>query len=421
MKLLVLSEMFPCLRHPASAIFFANLLKELAAFTGRIVVVTPRAYIPAALRQLKQSWSAWYLDPEVTELSVEYGVRIIRPHVPMLPGERYLGLNSLLLEAALHPLFTRLAAEEEFDLVLGYNLIPEGIAAAGLAASLKLPSAVWAIGSDVNDFDRYNALSKRLSRGCIKKSTVVLTESRALEQRVRSLSDTAADVRTFYKGIDLRNFRDLPTQQAARSTLKLSPDRRLILFAGRLIREKGVYELAEAFADIAGRYPDLDLILAGEETEKDGLELMLQQQGLRERVTFTGIITHAEIARYMAAADLLVLPTWAEGLPNVVMEAMAAGLPVVATNVGGIPEILIDGVTGLAVPPRQPARLAEAMLRLLTDRPLRELCRSNGRTLMLKQFDVRKNAARLAGILEETRARYLAGAGREALSHRGLA
>ncbi len=406
MRLLVLSQMFPCLRHPTSAIFFANLLRELARYTERIVVVTPRAYIPRGLRLLNRRWSRWYLDPGVSE---ENGLKIIRPHVPMLRGERYLGVNSLLMQASLSGLFGRIIGEERIGMVLGYNMIPEGIAAVGLASRFGLPSAFWAIGSDVNDFGRYNAFNRMLSRRCIGSGATIFAESRALEHTIRSLSPAPADVRTFYKGIDVSNFADLPSREEVRNRLDLSRDRRYILFAGRLIREKGVYELAEAFAGIAGGLGDVDLIMAGEETERSGLAEFLKKKGLESRVRFTGIIPYAEIAAYMKASDLLVLPTWAEGLPNVVMEAMACGLPVVATDVGGIPEILTDGVTGLSVPPREPTGLAGAIQRLLGDRRLRSLCAENARALMRESFDVRKNAAGLAGMLRETKERFVSG------------
>ncbi|NIR49305.1 glycosyltransferase family 4 protein [candidate division KSB1 bacterium] len=397
MNLLVISQMFPCRRHPTSAIFFANLMKELAKRVRSLTVVTPRAYIPKGLTKLNKRWSRWRLDPMV---STEKGIRIIRPYVFTIPGPAFTGLNSLFMNVGLKRLLEDVTVKPDIDLILGYNMLPEGCSTVHLAKKFDLPSAFWAIGSDVHDFAQRNWLNYHLSRKCIEQADLILTESQELEFEVKKFSNRIKQIKTFYKGIDLSYFRDHPPKPVILQILNLKPGRRYLLFVGRLIRDKGIHELVQSFKNLAQRYADLDLILVGEEDEKSKLRAELEQAGLLQRVVFTGIISQQDVARYMNVAEMLVFPSWAEGLPNAVMEAMAAGLPVVASDVGGIPEIVVNGVSGLLVSPRNVAALTKAVDLMLQNEDLRASCRRNAECLIRKKFDVRRNVDELCALLQ---------------------
>ena len=150
----------------------------------------------------------------------------------------------------------------------------------------------------------------------------------------------------------------------------------------------------------------MNLILIGEEVEKEKLNAILRRKGIFDKVILKGITPYREVAYYMKVSELLVLPTWAEGLPNVVMEAMAIGLPVVATDVGGIPEVLENEVTGLSVPAKNVAKLTEAIIRMMEDRTLREACIAKAKKLIFDKFDVKKNANQLYELLVELKNKH---------------
>jgi teichuronic acid biosynthesis glycosyltransferase TuaC len=399
MKILVISYMFPCRRHLTSGIFFANLLKELSSRVDELVVVTPRPYIPKFLVRIRKRWSKWYLDPMVSK---ENGVEIIRPYVLTLRGVSFLGINGILWQYSLVNFIKNLIKKKKFDIVLGHNLLPDGIAAGRLAKIFKLLSVTWCIGTDINDFAEYSFINHYLTKKCLEESHLVLTTSNALENKINRFSNKSINVRTFYRGIDISNFQNLPAKESLMRDLQLNFQRRYILFVGRIIYDKGIYELAEAFNIIALKYSDIHLIMIGEEIEKENL-INKFAEGISVRVHFKGIILYKEVAHYMKIAELLVLPTWAEGLPNVVMEAMAVGLPVVATDVGGIPEVLENEVTGLSVPAKNAEKLAEAIVRMIEDKNLRETCMRNAKELIHNQFDVKKNALQLVKLLETLR------------------
>lgn len=400
MRILVISQMFPCARHPASAIFFANLMKQLAPKVSELIIVTPRVYVPRFLTKINKKWSKWYLDPMITR---ENGMEIIRPYFMSFRGQKYEGINGLLMYLSLRNFIKNLVKKRKIELMLGYNMIPEGIATVCLAKDLKLPTGFWAIGSDVNEFAKYNCINYYLSRKCIEESDIIFTESKDLENKIRSFSAKPINVRTFYKGIDVLNFKELPHKSDLLKKLGLSERKRYILFVGRLIYNKGIYEIAQAFSVISKKYPDIDLILIGEEIEKEHLVKKFKQERILNRVIFKGIIPYKEIAYYMKVSDLLCLPSWAEGLPNVVMEAMAVGLPVVASNVGGIPEILENEVTGLSVPAKNDKKLTYAIIRMIEDKELREQCIKNAMRLIYEKFDVRKNVNQLYELLQNVK------------------
>lgn len=389
--------MFPCKRHPTSAVFFANLMRQLTPKVDELVILTPRVYIPKILTRVKKKWSKWYIDPMVSR---ENGMIIIRPYFLSLRGTRYEGLNGILMQLSLFYLVRKLIKKRKFDLILGYNMIPEGIAAVGLGKMFRLPVGFWCIGTDVNDVAQCGRINSYLTKKCLIKSDIVITESKDLENKVRRFSTHSLNVKTFYKGIDLSNFQNLPSKSDLIEKLGLDNKRRYILFAGRLIYDKGIYELADAFAIVSRKYPDVDLIFVGEFLEKERLEIKLRDEGILDRVLFKGIVTHKEVAYYMKLSDLLVLPTWAEGLPNVVMESMALGLPVVASNVGGIPEIIKDGINGLLVQAKNSSELTSAIMRMMNDVELRKQCIANARNLIFEKFDVKKNVNQLYEILE---------------------
>ncbi|ETX27781.1 glycosyltransferase [Roseivivax isoporae] len=173
-----------------------------------------------------------------------------------------------------------------------------------------------------------------------------------------------------------------------------------LLFVGRLARVKGVALLLRAVAALAERVPDLHLTLIGDGPDRAGLEAEARALGIAERCTFLGYRGQAEVAEALGHADLFVLPSFAEGVPVVLMEAMAAGLPVVTTRIAGVPELVEDGVSGLLVAPGDAGRLADALARLLADPGERARMGAAGRARVAAEHDAAIEAARLAALFE---------------------
>ena len=171
-------------------------------------------------------------------------------------------------------------------------------------------------------------------------------------------------------GVDIQRFTIQPNE--ARKTLGLSPQDKVIGFVGRLVREKGILELIEAMPPVFHTIPEAKLLIVGDTLDSDRdrktkqvIGNMLAQSGIASRVLFTGLID--EVPQAMAALDLFVLPSHREGMPRTIIEAMASGKPVIATNIRGCREEVVNGLTGLLVPVKDPATLATAIISLLSD------------------------------------------------------
>ncbi len=185
-------------------------------------------------------------------------------------------------------------------------------------------------------------------------------------------------------GIDGRLF-DRPVDRAAvRASLGVPPDAFIALFGSRLEAQKDVPTLLEAFGLVARRRTDVHLVIAGQGTLQGELEARSQALGLGARVTFAGV--RLDMPDVLRASDIFVLSSTWEGLPMVILEALAAGCPIVSTAVGGVPTAVEDGVSGLLVPPRDPAALAGAIERLAGDEALRTRLAAAGKAVFAERF-----------------------------------
>ena len=175
------------------------------------------------------------------------------------------------------------------------------------------------------------------------------------------------------------------------------PGQRL-LYVGRLAAMKGLPILMESLASLRSRYPDLVLTVVGGGPERSALEDQAARLGVGKNVRFVGYRSQAEVRDEMQEADVFVLPSFAEGVPVVLMEAMASGVPVVATGIAGVAELVEDGVSGYLVSPGDPIPLVEAVEKLIEDPALRSRFGAAGRARVEKEFDVRREAASLRSI-----------------------
>ena len=243
------------------------------------------------------------------------------------------------------------------DRILSYWIYPEGYAAVLLGEKLGVPVVVGSRGFDLSRIR--DPFVYFLTKRAMQRSSLVLTVSEELRRRALRFGIPPERVRTIHNGCDRRLFH-VADRQVARTELGVRPEARLVLYVGRLDRLKGVRELLEAGMRLIGGNLDLELAYIGEGPMEEVLRSRCAQLNLSQRLRLLGTRTSPEVARWLAAADLLCLPSYSEGCPNVILEALACGRPVVATNVGGIPELL-DSRCGLLVPPKDPARLAQAL------------------------------------------------------------
>jgi len=196
-------------------------------------------------------------------------------------------------------------------------------------------------------------------------------------------------------GVDVERFRPSPRDEALAGTLGLSVEDQIVVMVGRLVGWKGVQDLLRALPEVKKRVGRVKGLVIGDGEHRGELERLSRSLGLEETVIFVGAVPHEELPRYLSLAHVLVQPSLGEEVFGIAMlEAMACGLPVVGTRIGGIPEVVAEGETGFLVQPRNPRGLAEAVSRLLSDKSSRMAMGMKGRERAVRQFTWRRNAER---------------------------
>jgi glycosyltransferase involved in cell wall biosynthesis len=300
------------------------------------------------------------------------GIDVLPPRYPVVPKVGMTVAPLLLAAAASGPL-RRLQAEGfDFDLIDAHYFYPDGVAAALLARLLRKPLAITARGTDLNLIPRH-ALPRRMIRWAARRADASIGVSQALVDVLRGWNIDPARLHAMRNGVDLKRFRPLPREQMRRELgLNGAP---LLLSVGNLLELKGHHLLIDALQALESRYPEARLVIVGQGPERRNLEERAHARGVAQRVSFAGVVPNDELARWYSAADVLVLASRREGWPNVLLEAMACGTPVVATGVGGVPEIIASHV-GVLLPERGVLPLKTALCQLLTAPPPRSVVRA---------------------------------------------
>ncbi|MBI3320806.1 MAG: glycosyltransferase family 4 protein [Candidatus Omnitrophica bacterium] len=362
MKLLVITNLFPNALEPNRGLFNKQQILELARRSD-VKVIAPVPWCPRsrALERVTR-WSARARVPARERID---GLEVYHPRCVVIPkmgralyGWLFLwGIERTVRD--LHRVFP-------FDRILATWAYPDVWAAAAIAQRMRLPLVAKLHGSDINllagGFWR-----GRMIRSALRRSRRVVAVSEAMKAAVVRLGVREQQVTVIPNGVDPERFRPMD-QAACRARLGLSQGERIILFIGHLVPVKGIADLVEAFRACQAKasvHP-CSLLLVGDGALREAIRRRITILGLRDRVRLIGPRPHEEIPLWLNAADVLCLPSLHEGCPNVVIEALACGRPVVATAVGGVPELLSDSARGILVPPRDPAALADGLARSLT-------------------------------------------------------
>lgn len=327
----------------------ARALSRLA--TVRTFFVQPRYPRIAALKPRS------FLNGSVGEDHALDGIDLEAFTYPALPAVSRLS-NGFLAARALTPRLRRFSP----DVVLAYWIYPDGYAALRSARRLGVPCIVGARGSDIHVRSGLNAF---MTRHTIARADRLLTVSAAMNAAaIAQYGAKPGRTHTIHNGFDTDVFHPRP-RSPLRAELGIDESARVIVYVGRLVESKGMRELIEAFEALAARNPELRLALVGDGVMREPLTALIEARNLLDRVLMPGALEPAEVAQWICASDVLALPSWSEGYPNVVVEAIACGCPVVATDVGGTREI-INLENGILIPPRDAKVLENALAQALT-------------------------------------------------------
>lgn len=247
------------------------------------------------------------------------------------------------------------------DLIFSYFLYPDGYAALKIGKALGVPVVAMAVGSDVHNIrDRFSAMH---TRTVLREADFLIAISDDLRKRMVAMGAPPEKTRAILSGCDASVFHPRERLEARRR-LHIDRNAEAVVYIGRMDVKKGLRELVEAAASLHPLRPGLHVYMVGEGPDRPLIEGAIQANNAASYIHALPGCAFDDVAVWMAASNLVTLPSYMEGYPNVVVEALASGRPVVATNVGGIPEILSDEY-GCLVPPRDPSRLAQALASVL--------------------------------------------------------
>ena len=275
------------------------------------------------------------------------------------------------------------------DIVHAYNFY--GNVFAIPPARLMAPVVI----ASIRDRSPYlTSMQKRVQRYACQFADRILVNAEAVKDwLIKDEGYDPANIVVIRNGVDLARFAEAPAGDRLRRELGIAAEARLVVLVSRLARLKGIEQFLQAAAALKPRYPDVRFLIVGETSPPDPayleqLHALSRSLGVADVVLFTGL--RSDVPSVLSAADVAVMPSLNEALSNVLLESMAAGVPVVATRVGGTPEALIDGETGLLVPPGDAGAIAGAVSRLLDDRELARRLGCAARRLMAAQFSVQR-------------------------------
>jgi teichuronic acid biosynthesis glycosyltransferase TuaC len=353
MRILTFSTLYPNAARPTHGIFVETRLRQLlASLQVEARVVAPVPWFPWS----HPRFGNYAVVARAPRAERRHDIEVLYPRYPVIPKVGMI-LAPFLLATAVAPTLRRLLASAyDFDLIDAHYFYPDGVAAAMLGRRFNKPVVITARGSDLNLIAR-NAVPRRLIRWAACRAHGVITVSDALRCVAEGIGIAPAKLTVLRNGVDTGLFRPLD-RASVRAAHGLRG--RVLISVGNLVPLKGHELVIEALALL----PEAQLLIAGEGPEQSRLEELALRGGVSGRVRFLGALPQERLVEYYGAADALVLASSREGWPNVLLESLACGTPVIASNVGGCAEVIGESAAGVLLSERSAEAIAGAVREL---------------------------------------------------------
>ena len=358
MKILTFTTLYPDAARPRHGIFVENRIRELSKTAGLSVrVVAPRPWFPLP-SPLFGHYSKFALVPP---LEVRHGIAVHHPRYLAFPKIGLTAAPILMYYGVRGAIQRIIAGSGEFDLIDAHYFYPDGVAAVMLGRYFRKPVTITARGSDLNIITQYR-LPRRMIRWAAQGAAGLVTVSAALAEGLGKLGIERERVSVLRNGVDLTLFRP---GDRANHRAELGLKGLVLLSVGNLVPIKGHELTIEALTYL----PEARLLIVGDGPERDSLQKLAKSLSVADRISFLGSMPQDALPSIYAAADVLVLASRHEGWPNVLLEAMACGTPVVVSNIPGMSEIVKSPAVGRLVAERTPRGFAHSVRQIVHDAP----------------------------------------------------
>jgi len=364
MKILTFSTLYPHAASPNHGIFVETRLRHLLA-SGKVEskVVAPVPWFPSS----DPCFGEYAVFARAPREEQRCGIDVVHPRYVTVPKVGMSIAPFLLAAGACSTLKSIMRRGYDFEIIDAHYFYPDGVAAAMLGRWLDVPVVITARGTDINLLPQF-AIPRRMIVWAARRAAALVTVSAALKAALVQLGIEAGKISVLRNGVDTRLFRPAD-REAERKRLRLAGT--VLLMVGNLLANKGHDVVLRTLRE----FPDACLLVIGEGREERNLKRLAGVLGIQDRVKFLGSVPQEQLGAYYGAADALVLASSREGWPNVLLEAMACGTPVVSTRVGGTPEIVAASEAGVLANERSEHGIAEALRRLFRNYPDRRLTR----------------------------------------------
>jgi teichuronic acid biosynthesis glycosyltransferase TuaC len=398
MNLLLIPANYPCPASPQIGAQNERCACVLARFVNRIAVVSPRPFIPSFMA-FRLRWQCYASIPH---RYVSRGIEVYRPSYFVMPGLMQAFWPNQVAYYALRPLMRQLHQRHHFDAILSFDIRTVGGLAWRLGQDLGIPAAGWAVGSDIRN-SQDSPFGRRVAETLQKLDLVFYQSSELLQLGAQILAVTPEQLqrsgrhRILSRGVmEAEIPPDNGVRAAVRAMLHVADDEVMILYLGRIIHDKGLFGLVDVLASHSEQIGNLKLVLVGAAPAFDHTaefkKYLRQYPVLLEKVYVLSACAPEEIWKYFAAADIFAFPSLKEGMPNSPLEAMIAGLPVVAFDIPAIREIAhYDHEALFAVSDFNYDRFFDRLILLANDQQLRKLMGTRGRKLVQQHFSLLQN------------------------------
>jgi teichuronic acid biosynthesis glycosyltransferase TuaC len=371
-RILLFSTLFPSVARPIHGIFVETRLRELIK-TEQVdaKVIAPVPWFPWAGAQFGE-YGLFAATPRFEQRN---GLDVYHPRY-LLPPKVGMNVAPHTLAMAALPIVKKLISEGfDFDLIDAHYYYPDGVAAGIIAKKLGKPFVVTARGTDLNLIPQH-PYPRKLILQTAAAAGASIGVCQALMDSLRDLGADSSKLNTLRNGVDLQRFVPEP-HDAARQKLGLPEQAKILLSVGHLIERKGHFVAIDALPLLPA---DVQLRIAGGGPDRAALQRQADRLGVAGRVRFVGVVPQTDLKWWYSAADALALCSSREGWANVLLEAMACGTPVIATNIWGTPEVVSTPDAGVLMPQRSGPGLAQAWASLFANYPQRAATRAHAET-----------------------------------------
>ncbi len=362
-NLLTYTSLYPNSIQTRHGIFIENRIRQLVA-SGKVTtsVLSPVPWFPLK-SDLFGNYQQFALIPVHEQ---RYGIDISHPRFPLIP-KIGMSVSPWLMAAATYRIAKSLFVNNQFQVIDAHYFYPDGVAATLLGQWLGCPVVISARGTDINLIPDYR-LPRQMIVWAAEHAKAIITVCQSLKDRLVSLGVSKQKITVLPNGVDAQLF-----QPGDREKLRKQHDltRPTLLYVGNLIPLKGVDLIIQALAKL----PDHLLIVVGAGTEQTRLVKLAARLQVSDRIRFVGTLSQQQLVEYYTIADILLLPSSREGCANVLLEALSCGTPVIATAVGGSPDIITDPSAGLLIEQRTADALITAIQQLSAKLPDSQIVR----------------------------------------------